>query len=228
MLSTTDNCSNQNGGIDNSCKATIKFGIFPGRFLRVILLETQRRSTEVKEDDCILKDPRFATIQAKWIVSLNQLVSAAIAALIREHHFLVAKEEASSNVDVSGGSSKTPRGIGLDTVVCLGGSLNETSVLNNFLLSSCKSDESQTCLVLGFDCTEKEMEHYIKLSFGGGGKDDTVKPLSLSILCEPKDDIVIKEIIKAYKISPTEWNNAQSYPLLEQAIINRIATKHIV
>lgn len=224
MLTTTDDFSNQNHGMDNSHKATIEFGIFPGRFLRVILLETKISTTKVNEDDGIVKDPRFAIIQAKWIVSLNQLVSAAIAALIREHHFLAAKEE-TSNVDVSGGS-KTPRGIGLDTVVCLGGSLNETSVLNNFLLSSCNNDEPQTCLVLGFDCTEKEMEHYIKVS--SGGDDDTPKPLSLSKLYQPKDEIVLREIIKAYKISPTEWNNTQNYQFLEQAIINRIATKHIV
>ncbi len=72
------------------------------------------------------------------------MVAAATAALIREHHHLAADEEDSSK-DLPDGY-KTPHGIALDTVVCLGGSLNETAVLNSFRLPS-SSSASQSCLV---------------------------------------------------------------------------------
>jgi hypothetical protein len=220
MLATNNDSRKQQQGVENSYKATIEFGLFPGRLLRVIHLET---NTARKKDDDVLIDPRFTIIQAKWIISLNQVVAAATAALIREHHHLAADEEDSSK-DLPGGY-KTPRGIALDTVVCLGGSLNETSVLNSFRLAS-SSNASQSCLVFGFDCTEEEMENYIKSTLGG--EDDTTITLPLSNLYQPKNEIELKEIIKAYKISPTEWNSTQQHQLLEQSIINRIATKHIV
>ena len=138
MINNNDNNNNYNNNathqppIENSSldrttnKAVITFGIFPDRFLRVVHLDYYQFSNYSNEH---AQDRRFAILPSHWIVSLNQVAAAAIAVLIREHHHTTSSENDETPCN------KIHRGIALDTVVSMGGSLNETSVLNTFLFN---------------------------------------------------------------------------------------------
>ena len=113
------------------------------------------------------------------------------------------------------------------------------SFLNDKGLKKSSADDSFTkCSVLciGFDCTEEEMDGFIKKALGS-----EATPSALSNLTCLRNVTELKDIAKVYKLSPIEWDvnsyvnsttNAmhrqRSLQQLEESIINRIATKHIV
>ena len=80
------------------------------------------------------------------------------------------------------------------------------------------SNSPTKVLALGFDCTEQEMGRFVNLVGG--------TPSSLSFLSRPRSDTELNDLAKTYKLSQTELD--QMHELLEQSIVNRIATKHFV
>jgi len=221
--------------LGSECTAKILFSLHPEKTLQVALLKdvvnpvgVAEASAKFSHREGLVGDTgRFAIIAANRIMSLDHISVAANSALFREigrkARYRSQTSDTGTSNDGKGQASgqKEWRGIALDTVFAAAGSLNETTVLKEYGFKGKDLDTTNSnsvVVALCYDSSQAEMEEYLEIVGG------TLTPFSY--FKRKRTDIEIKDLIKAFKLSPQEVD-ANNHKLMELAVINRVATKFV-
>lgn len=198
---------------------TINFALQPDVSLRVSL----HKSIQVNPHDVVNQllalpgnahSEKFAIMDARRILNMEQITIAANNALLRKFQF-----------ELKNGSST--RGIALETILCCAGSTNTGSVLREYAFdkhSMAAQDQSDQggydIFLLGFCESDEEFEDMTKsLELGMSESEIGLK----KYFSRERNDKEMNDLMKVYKVTKDEVEMYGSS--LEKAIINRVASK---
>lgn len=221
---------------------TLKFALHSNRNLRLSLhthvstnphiISTRTAALPANNDS----GDRFAVIDAKRVVGITHLGTAANSAFLRLNSCDRSSSAASTVAGDASQVGRKRRGAALETVLCAGGSTNVGSVLKDFAFdrnSMAASDAEKSpesterrydVLFLGYDC-ETDEEFIDVLS--SVGLDPPVDECQWKAYFErDRDDKELREIAKLFKISPEEL--IMDDFSLEKSVLNRVAVKYSI
>ncbi len=158
---------------------------------------------------------KFAILDAKSIVSMNQIAVGANSALLR--HFQFELKNGSCN-----------RGVALETILCCAGSTNTASVMREYAFdhhSVAAKDESNLgegydVLFLGLCESDQEFKDIVTSNQLGIPEDERGLEKYFS---RNRNDKELADLMKIYKITKDEVEMCASS--LEKAVLNRVAAK---
>lgn len=158
---------------------------------------------------------KFAILDAKSIVSLNQIAVGANSALMR--HFQFELKNGSCN-----------RGVALETILCCAGSTNTGSVMKEYAFdqhSVAAKDESNLgggydVLFLGYCESDEEFKDITtSMQLGVPENESGIE----KYFSRNRNDKELADLMKIYKITKDEIEMCGSS--LEKAVLNRVAAK---